>query len=265
MGINLKFVYNTVSMRFFKFFLFLSIVGWFSSCKVFRSNLMLNTNKEYTYDKIVDSLSKQDYKIDENDILNVQIFSNDGFKIVDLAGTNQMQRFFELDYVVGRDDSCKLPLVGKVKLAGLNIKEATKHLEQLYSIYYVKPFVYLTIKNKRVIVFPGNGGAARVLNLTNNNTTVIEVLALSGGIAEDGKAYKVKLIRNQDNEKPKVYLMDLSKIEGIAVGNTVVMANDIIYVEPRYRLAKTLVSELTPIISLISSTVLLYTLVSRAK
>jgi hypothetical protein len=30
------------------------------------------------------------------------------------------------------------------------------------------------------------------LNLTNNNTTVIEALALTGGIAEDGKAYKVK-------------------------------------------------------------------------
>jgi hypothetical protein len=54
--------------------------------------------------------------------------------------------------------------------------------------------------------------------------------------------------------------MDLSKIEGIAVGNTVVLAHDIIYVEPRYRLARTLVGEITPIISLISSTFLLYTL-----
>ena len=44
---------------------------------------MLKTPKDYTYDKIVDSLSKQDYKIDFNDIVNVRIFSNDGFKIVD--------------------------------------------------------------------------------------------------------------------------------------------------------------------------------------
>jgi len=252
-------------MRFFKYFLLLFITVWFSSCKVFRSNLMLKTPKNYTYDKIVDSLSKQDYKIDVNDIVNVRIFSNDGFKIIDLANSSQMNRFIDLDYVINRDGTCKLPLIGRVKLAGLSIREATEYLEQIYADYYVKPFVFMTVTNKRVIVFPGNGGAARVLYLTNNNTTVIEALALTGGIAEDGKAYKVKLIRNQENAAPKVYLMDLSKIEGVAVGNTVVLAHDIIYVEPRYRLAKTLVSEITPIVSLISSTFLLYTLVSRIK
>ncbi len=252
-------------MRFYKYFLFLSILFYFSSCKVFRSNLMLKTSKDYTYDKIADSLIKQDYKIDANDIINVRIFSNEGFKIVDLASTGQLSRFIDLDYVVTRDGTCKLPLIGRVKLSGLSIREATEYLEQVYADYYVKPFVFLTVINKRVIVFPGNGGVAKVLNLTNNNTTVIEALALTGGIAEDGKAYKVKLIRNQDNEKPKVYLMDLSKIEGIAVGNSVVLAHDIIYVEPRYRFARTLVGELTPLISLISSTFLLYTLVTRVK
>jgi polysaccharide export outer membrane protein len=251
-------------MRFLKYFLFLSLAFWFSSCKVFRSNLMLKTSKDYTYDKIADSLSKQDYKIDANDIINVRIFSNDGFKIVDLASSSQIARFIELDYVVNMDGTCKLPLVGRIKLAGLSVREATEFLEQIYAEYYVKPFVFMSVINKRVIVFPGNGGTARVLNLTNNNTTVIEALALTGGIAEDGKAYKVKLIRNQ-GDKPKVYLMDLSKIEGIAVGNTVVLAHDIIYVEPRYRLARTLVSEITPIVSLISSTFLLYTLVTRIK
>ena len=251
-------------MRFFKYFLLLSLAFWFSSCKVFRSNLMLKTPKDYTYDKIADSLSKQDYKIDANDLVNIRIFANDGFKIVDLATSTQISRFIELDYVVNRDGTCKLPLVGRVKLAGLSVREATEYLEQIYADYYVKPFVFMSIINKRVIVFPGNGGVAKVLNLTNNNTTVIEALALTGGISEDGKAYKVKLIRNQ-GDKPKVYLMDLSKIEGIAVGNTVVLAHDIIYVEPRYRLARTLVAEITPIVSLISTTFLLYTLVVRVK
>ena len=251
-------------MRFLKYFLLLSIALWFSSCKVFRSNLMLKTSKDYTYDKIADSLSKQDYKIDGNDIVNIRIFANDGFKIVDLATSNQVSRFIELDYVVNRDGTCKLPLVGRIKLAGLSVREATEYLEQIYADYYVKPFVFMTVINKRVIVFPGNGGVAKVLSLTNNNTTVIEALALTGGISEDGKAYKVKLIRNQ-GDKTKVYLLDLSKIEGIAAGNTVVLAHDIIYVEPRYRLARTLVSELTPIISLISSTFLLYTLATRIK
>ena len=249
-------------MRFINYYLILVVVISFSSCKVFRSNLMLKTSKDYTYDKIVDSLSKQNYRIENNDILQVRIFSNDGFKIIDLANTNANARF-DLDYVVERDGMAKLPLAGKVKLAGLAIPEAQTYLEEIYDKFYVKPYVTVKVTNKRVIVFPGNGGGAKVLNLSNFNTTVIEALALTGGIPEDGKAYKVKLIRNDGTPKPKVYLMDLSKIEGLAAGNTVVLANDIIYVEPRYRFTKTLVAEIAPLISLLTTTLLLYTIFVR--
>lgn len=246
-------------MRLLKYFSLFVVLIWLSSCKIFRSNLMLKTPKDYTFDKIVDSISEQDYKIEANAIISLRIFSNDGFKLIDIASsaTNSTLRF-EVEYLVDPDGYCKLPLVGNVKLGGLTINEAQIALEQLYSEYYVKPFVTLKINNKRIIVFPGNGGDAKVLYLTNNNTTVIESLALAGGIMEDGKAYKVKLIRSTGNPKPKVYLMDLSKIEGLSAGNSVVMANDIIYVEPRYRLARTLAAEITPILTIVSSTLLIY-------
>lgn len=246
-------------MRFINYYLILVVVISFSSCKVFRSNLMLKTPKDFTYDKIADSLSKQNYRIENNDILQVRIFSNDGFKIIDLASTNANFRL-DLDYVVERDGMVKLPLAGKIKLSGLTMPEAQTYLEEIYDKFYVKPYVTVKVTNKRVIVFPGSGGGARVLSLNNFNTTVIEALALTGGIAEDGKAYKVKLIRNDGSPKPKVYLMDLSKIEGLAAGNTVVLANDIIYVEPRYRFAKTIVAEIAPLISLLTTTILLYTI-----
>lgn len=250
-------------MRFLKYFLFLGVlVMTFSSCKVFRSNLMLKTPKDYDYDKLSDSLSSQDYKLAPNDIITVRIFSNDGFKIIDLANSNQFYQF-EINYVIEKDGRVKLPLVGRVPMAGLTIREGETYLEQIYDTFYVKPFVSMKVINRRVIVFPGNGGKAQVVSLTNNNTTVIEVLALTGGIAEDGKAYKVKLIRNEDKKKPQVFLMDLSEISGLNAGNTIVMANDIVYVEPRYRFAKTLLGEITPVLTLITSTLLLYTLIRR--
>lgn len=223
---------------------------------------MLRTPKDYAYDKLNDTMSVQDYRIAPNDILTAKIFSNDGFKIIDLANTAQYTQL-ELNYVVERNGQVKLPLIGSVPIAGLTIREAETYLEQLYDTFYVKPFISLKIINKRVIVFPGNGGKAQVVTLLNNNTTVIEVLALTGGIAEDGKAYKVKLIRNDNTKKPKVYLMDLSEIQGINAGNTVVLANDIVYVEPRYRFAKTLLGELTPVLTLITSTLLLYSVIKR--
>lgn len=240
---------------------FLILVISFSSCKLLRSNLMLKTPVDYTYDKLSDSLSKQNYKIESNNVLEIQIYSNDGFKIIDLANTNVVRNFIE--YTVDTNGEVKLPLAGNIKLAGLTTVEASIYLEEVFDKFYVKPFVTVKILNKRVIVFPGNGGQAKVITITNNNTTVIEAIALTGGIQEDGKAYKVKLIRNDGSPKPKVYLMDLSRIEGLSAGNSVVLANDIIYVEPRYRLARTIVGEITPIISLLTTSLLIYSLIIK--
>ena len=247
-------------MRVYNYFFILLFVLFFSSCKVFRSNLMLKTPTDFAYDQLQDSVTKQSYKIEVNDLVQVRIFSNDGFKIINIENVSGNYARIDLDYLVEQDGRVKLPLVGKVALSGLTIAEAETFLQKIYNDFYVNPFVSVKVVNKRVIIFPGNGGKAQVINLQNNNTTVIETIALGGGIQEDGKAYKVKLIRNDGKNKPKVYLMDLSKIEGIAMGNTVVMANDIIYVEPRYRFAKTLIGEITPLISLLTSTFLLYSL-----
>jgi polysaccharide biosynthesis/export protein len=238
--------------------LFPIVLMCFSSCKIFRSNLMLRTNKDYAYDKLTDSLSVQDYRLSPNDQIQYRVVTNDGFKLVDLA--NQLNTVFrnDLDAQVESDGTVKLPMLGHVPVEGLTIREAETLLEEKYSDVYVKPFVTIKVINKRVIVFPGSGGSAKVLPLSNTNTSVLEAIALSGGITDDGKAYKVKLIRNYRTKKPQVFLMDLSKIEGLAAGNTKVLANDIIYVEPRYRLARTLASELTPIVTIISSTILIY-------
>lgn len=202
-----------------------------------RSNLMLKTPKDFAYDQLKDSVSKQNYRIEKNNFLKINIYSNEGFEIIDLANRANSFRL-DIDYLVDNNGEAKLPLAGKVKLAGLTVQEAELYLQEVYDKFYVKPFVTVRVANKRVTVFPGNGGTAKVITLANENTTVMEALALTGGIQEDGKAYKVKLIRNDGSPKPKVYLMDLSTIEGISAGNSVVLANDIIYVEPRYRFAK---------------------------
>ena len=114
--------------------------------------------------------------------------------------------------------------------------EAEAFLQAEYAKFYVEPFVILTITNKRVIVFPGTGSSASVVSLSNNNTTLIEVLALVGGIATNSKASRIKIVR-KTKVKKDVYLVDLSTIEGIQAGSMIVQANDIIYVEPNPNLA----------------------------
>ncbi len=240
------------------------ILLFFSSCGWLNPSIMLKTGKDYKYATIPpDSLKVTDYKISENDLLDFHIYSNDGFKLVDLttlgssSGTAQ-RNLYNMDYLVESDGKVKLPVLGRKKLSGLTIREAELMLEEVYSAFYIKPFVTLEVTNRRVIIFPGSDGGAKVIPLKNNNTSLLEALALAGGIAEYGKARQVKLIR-QNKDKNEVYLIDLSKIEGIKQGTMVLQANDIIYVEPRRRYTIKLLQEVAPIISLITSAFILFT------
>jgi polysaccharide biosynthesis/export protein len=244
-----------------RYFLLLFATGCLlSSCKLFRSNLMLKTPKDFTYDKLTDSLSLLDYRIATNDAIVYRMFTNNGHKLIDLAASSNAVFRNDIDVIVEVDGQIKMPLIGRISVAGLTVKEAEVLLEEKYSKYYVDPFVSLRVTNRRVIIFPGNGGQARVMSLSNNNTSVMEAIASAGGVLEDGKAYKIKLIRKNPDplKKPLVYLMDLSTIDGITAGNSVVQANDIIYVEPRYRPLTVFNREIAPLITLITSVLILY-------
>ncbi len=221
---------------------------------------MLKTPKDFTYDKLVDSLGRLDYRIARNDAVVYRIFTNNGFKLIDLATSSNAVFRNDIDVIVESDDSIKMPLLGRVKIAGLTIKQAERMLEDRYDSLYVNSFVTLRVTNRRVIIFPGNGGQARVLPLANNNTTVMEAIASAGGVLEDGKAFRIKLIRNhpEPGKMPLVYLMDLSRIGGITAANSIVQAGDIIYVEPRYRPLLTFSREVAPLITLLTSVLILY-------
>lgn len=241
---------------------------FFSSCGWLNPSIMLKTGKGYQYTKAPDSSKVLEYKISPNDILEFNIYSNDGFKLIDLTSLNSANTSYrmssDLKYLVESDGNVKLPILGRKKLSGLTIREAELMLEDSYSAFYVKPFVLMTITNKRVIVFPGNPGDAKTIPLVYNNTTLLEAIALAGGISDDGKAKQVKLIR-QNKDKYDVYLIDLSKIEGLNQANMVLQANDIIYVEPRRKYSSKFVGEIAPIISILTSAFLVFTYVSVLK
>ena len=241
-----------------------------SSCNI-NSSVMFRTPKNYAYanDQTIGSV---EYRIAANDILGFSVYSNDGQKLVDLTtvssslttatggstATGSARNF--ILFTVEQDGFIKLPVIGKVKVKDLTVREAEKMLEQLYSTFYVKPFVTIDVVNRRVMVFPGLGGAGRVIEIHNENTTLIEALALAGGISQTGKAKKIKLIRG-DTRNPQVMLIDLSTIEGMKQSNLMLQANDIIYVEPTPRVSQEVLTQITPIVGIITSLLLIYNIV----
>ncbi|MBD3638503.1 MAG: polysaccharide biosynthesis/export family protein [Crocinitomicaceae bacterium] len=239
------------------------------SCGV-NSNWMLRTDKDFKFDPI-DSLNqtKNDYRIDINDILQLRFFTNNGIKVLDISSTstgNQQAQILNpnnsLNYVIQNDSLVKLPVIGDVNLVGMTIREAELYLQDRYSSKYIDPFVQISVTNKRVVVFPGNGGDAKVLYLANNNTTLLEVIALAGGITERGRASRIKLIRKGKDGEREVYKIDLSTIEGLQYTDIIVQANDYIYVDPVPELGREILKEVTPIVSLISSAAVIIATIS---
>ena len=236
--------------------------------------MMLKTPRGYHFDQLRDSTTAVNYKISPNDFITMRLFSNDGFHLIDLtsqtgAGSTGGASLSTsgsggIEYLVENDGSVNLPEIRRTLIAGLTIREATEMLEKAYSKFYLKPYILLSVDNRRVIVFPGDPGTAKVIPLVNNNTTVIEALALAGGLTESGKAKEIKIIRG-DPAKPQVYCINLATIKGIKEGNTILQANDIIYVTPQRRPTLALLERITPILTGITSILLTIVVLNGTK
>ncbi|MFN5912636.1 MAG: polysaccharide biosynthesis/export family protein [Bacteroidota bacterium] len=236
-----------------------------SSCGI-NSNLMFKEPKGYQ--AATDSIPlhpTEAYRISVDDKLFFTLAANDGKRIVESLsgvggasqGANQVQ-----EYVVRKNGMAEFPIIGEVKVEGLTVAACEDTLEAHFSAQYQEPFVQVKITNQRVIVFPGNGGDARVIPLINNNTTLMEAIAQAGGIAERGKARSVKVMRREGGQR-KIYSIDLSTIDGLQYSDMIVQGNDYIYIEPNPELTKGVVRELAPVLSIFSSALIIFTFLTQ--
>ena len=238
-----------------------------SSCTI-NSNRMLRTPKNYEFDKIENELSELEYQIDVNDQLTFQLYTNNGFQLIDMfsataSGGVQTQRMMQNGsgasgagsglYLVRIDSLIEFPIIGDINLVGKTIKEAEIYLENIFSEFYVDPFIVLGVSTRRVFLFSGSsGGEASVVNLGFNNMTLFEVLASAGGISSSNSSKKIKIIR-RTKEGIKIFNADLSTINGINEGNMIMQSHDIIYITPNFNLGSEIAQDINSVFSFIST------------
>jgi polysaccharide export outer membrane protein len=119
---------------------------------------MFKTDGEYPY-KIEQTIGNVEYKIAANDIIGISVYTNDGFKLIDLTASTASVTGFggsgfnsnSIQYTADIEGFVKLPIIGRIKLKDLTIREAEKLLETQFSVYYNKPFVVLNVLNRRRI------------------------------------------------------------------------------------------------------------------
>jgi len=195
----------------------------------------------------------KNYVIQPNDLLELEVYTKKGEFLIDPENKLLDQRLPnntnikpKLRYLVQTDGSVVLPMVGQMDLSNQTLIEAESNLISAYEEYYKDPFVKLNYVNKRVIVLGATGGS--VIPLQNENTTVIEVLALVEGFDQEAKSHNIRLLRDDE-----AYILDFSTIKGYQQNNMIVKNGDVIYVEPVRRPFTEFVRDNGPVISVFSS------------
>lgn len=175
---------------------------------------------------------EKNYVIQQNDYLNLEVYSNKGEKLIDpnpeLSNPSVNQQNItrqRQNYLVDLNGIAKFPMIGELKLTGLTLRQAEEIIQEEYLKFFKEPFTILTYANKRVIVLGVTGG--QVIPLVNQNISLVEVLGLAKGLDNFAKAQNIRVLR-----KEKVFLVDLSTIEGYRKSNMLIEPGDIVYVEP---------------------------------
>ena len=211
----------------------------------------------FPYSKF-DSLEKaKEYKVVVDDEIQLQMMSNDGFNFISIgsvAGSGSVT-----GYKVRPDSTVKIPIIGRIKVVGLTLDEIETLFENILAKTYQSPFVIAGIGNKRIYVFSGISSAS-IFTLKNQNTTLFEVIAQSGGVPGTVNVSRIKIIRG-DLKNPTIYLVDLSTLEGMKDANLFMQAGDILYFEPFLNYPSIILGDVAGIVGTLTSLVLIITLV----
>jgi len=258
-------LFNITPMKFknnkFTLLIFtISVSLFFSSCKLMYPNRMFKQGN-YEYFSVGRDVLDQ-YTIEKGDLLDLKIYSREGFDLIDVlpnetgggvsGGLSSTQSNNNTQaYLVEEDGYVELPLFGRTYVLGKTENELEDYIEEKCRAIFNEPYAILKVTNRRAFVFKGS--SASVVTLNEGPTSLLEVIAKSGGLENNLKAYKIKIIRG-DLKNPEIFTVDLSTIEGLRNGELVVQSNDVIYVEQRTRYINGVLNEITPVLTLVATT-----------
>ena len=124
-----------------------------------------------------------------------------------------------------------LPLIHRVKLAGLTQPQATSKLERLYRKYLRNPSFNVEVLNKRIYVL-GEVKKPGVVPLDRERLTVLEALAYAGDLTDNAVRDSIVILSRDASGRMSMRRVDLTNFDAMQASNMLVKPNDIIYVQP---------------------------------
>ncbi|TSJ43080.1 polysaccharide export protein [Mucilaginibacter corticis] len=141
-------------------------------------------------------------------------------------------------FLVDPSGTVELPLIGSLKIAGLNTSEARDTIKNRLKTYLKEPTVNVRFLNYKISVM-GEVARPSVYVIPNERITLPEALSMAGDMTIFGKRENVLIIRDENGKKQFGHI-DLTSREVYTSPYYYLHANDIVYVEPgKGRIAQT--------------------------
>lgn len=136
-------------------------------------------------------------------------------------------------YLVDNKGYIKFPIIGDIKVAGLNKTQVEEEIcDAIYPKYVTeKPTVDIRLMNFRVVV----GGAVRspgIYQSKNERMTFIEAITMAGDLDIKGQRENILLYRLNSNGTREVHRVDIHDKNFMLSPYYYLQQNDYIYVEP---------------------------------
>jgi protein involved in polysaccharide export with SLBB domain len=169
-----------------------------------------------TYMPINEPNLSPSYILDSGDVLEVQLVGQKSF-------TQQLK--------IKRDGSINLEDIGKIKLAGLSLDDASSLIKNKVNSSFIGTSAFISLSNIRDINVLVSGNAFNPgIYTVSGNSSMLHAIAVAGGISEYGSYREINLIRNQQ----VIETLDMYDvlITGRFNSSTSLKTGDIIFVSP---------------------------------
>lgn len=217
------------------------IIIFFSSCLSHKELINFRTGEEPV--PTLASLSKQDIlnqadiKLQANDVLAIIIASPDGvlatpYNIVSMqtGGGQGFTANSPTTYLITNEGFIDLPSIGRIKAAGLTVKEVREEILTRVSKDLVNPSVNVRLINFKVSVL-GEVGRAGTIQVINERVTILEAIAEAGDFTPSSNRRHVLIIREKNGVR-EFGEIDFKDTKFFTSPYYFLQQNDVIYVEP---------------------------------
>jgi polysaccharide export outer membrane protein len=221
----------TMPVSIFRYLLLLNVLFHVYGCSSYRQSIFLKIPDETpSASPTADQLQPTNPTLHVFNQFTLKIFTAKGEGIVDpgIAVSNSINHSEHSSnppiFVIEKNGSARLPLIGEIQLQELSVRDAEIALQKQYGNFFPDCFVKISVTNNHITVI-GNGGV--VIPLPNHGITALEAIGMAGDITRETKTNNIRLLRND-----QVILLNLSDISNYPQNNIPVKHGDIIYLEP---------------------------------